>query len=58
MKSYVIVTGIIFGLLVVMHVWRMVEERHLGSDPGYLVITAVAAALSVWAWRLARGGRA
>jgi hypothetical protein len=50
MRAYVITTGVIFALLVVAHVWRMVAEApRLASDPGFLVLTLIAAALSVWA---------
>ena len=45
-------TGVIFGLLVVAHVWRMVVESHLATQPEYIVITLVAALLSLWAFRL------
>ena len=49
MRAYVITTGVIFGLLVVAHLWRMVAEPHLATDPGYIVITLTAGLLSVWA---------
>lgn len=54
MKAYLTTTGTLFGLLAVAHVWRMVVEPQKGTDPWYIVITLVAAALSVWAWRLVR----
>jgi len=49
MRVYVITTGVIFGLLVAAHLWRMVAEPHLATDPGYLLITLVAGLLSLWA---------
>jgi hypothetical protein len=53
MKAYVMTTGGVFGLLVAAHIWRIVEEGpRLARDPVYLLITAVAAALCVWAWRV------
>jgi hypothetical protein len=53
MRAYVITTGSVFGLLVVVHVWRMIEEGpHLATDPFYILITAVAAALCLWACRV------
>ena len=55
MRAYVMITGAIFGLLAVAHVWRWYLERHLLTDPAHVSITVVAAALSVWAWRLTRG---
>ncbi|HYT73082.1 MAG TPA: hypothetical protein VEK78_16975 [Gemmatimonadales bacterium] len=49
MRAYVITTGVIFSLLVVAHVWRIVAEPHLATDPGYILITLAAGLLSVWA---------
>jgi len=54
MKTYLLTTGSIFGLLVVVHVWRATEERHLATDPAYVLLTAAAAALCLWAVRLLR----
>ena len=54
MKSYVIVAGVIFGALALVHVWRMFEEPHLARDPWFILITLVAAALSLAAWRVVR----
>jgi hypothetical protein len=52
MRSYVIVAGVIFGLLALVHVWRMVVEPHLARDPWFLLMTIAAAALGVTAWRI------
>ena len=53
MKAYVTITGVVFGLITVAHIWRVFEEgSHLATDPWYVAITAVAAALSLWAWRV------
>jgi hypothetical protein len=57
MKTYLITTGVLFGLLTVAHLWRITQEAHLATDPSYLLITAVSAALAVWAWRLLRLSR-
>lgn len=54
MRTYVVVTGIIFGLLTVAHVWRMILEPHLATDPWFLLFTGAAAALMVVAWRVLR----
>jgi hypothetical protein len=55
MKSYVATTGVMFALLVAVHVWRAVEEgAHLATDPAYVFITALAAAMAFWAWRVFR----
>ncbi len=57
MKAYLIITGSIFGLMALLHVWRAIAERHqLTTDPAYFLgMTAIgllAAGLSIWAWRL------
>jgi len=54
MRTYVITTGVIFGLLVVAHLWRMVAEPHLVTDPSYILITLAAGLLSLWAGLLLR----
>jgi hypothetical protein len=54
MRSYVVVTGIIFGLLTLAHLWRIFLEPHLATDPWFLMFTVVAAALTIVAWRVAR----
>jgi hypothetical protein len=50
MKAYVVTTGVIFGVLVAVHVWRITVEPHLARDPAYWLITAAAGAMSMWAW--------
>ena len=57
MKAYLVTTGVAFGLLTVVHLWRMIVERHLAADPWYLLITVMAGALALWAWRLLRRPR-
>jgi hypothetical protein len=52
MNAYLAVTGIIFGLLAVLHLWRMIAEWRgvafwLGAG-----LTVLPAALAIWAWRL------
>jgi len=59
MKAYLVTTGTIFGLIAVLHLLRAIEERSLlATDPWYFLgmaaLGVVAAALSVWAWRLLR----
>jgi hypothetical protein len=58
-KAYLITTGMIFGLIAILHLLRDITERsRLTTDPWtYLAEAAlgvVAAALTVWAWRLFR----
>jgi hypothetical protein len=55
MKAYVILTGIIFGLITLAHIWRVVvEQPALAKDPGFIILTALAAALCIWAVSLLR----
>jgi hypothetical protein len=53
MKFYLALTAIVFGLLAVLHLWRMVaESANLAKDPWFLIITVISAALCFWAVRL------
>ena len=54
MKPYVMTTGVVFGLVVLAHVWRVTAEPHLLRDPIFWVITLAAGALSAWAWLVLR----
>jgi hypothetical protein len=56
MKAYVLTTGTLFGVLTVAHIVRMIkEDPRLATDPWYILITVIAAALCFWAgllvWR-------
>lgn len=57
MRTYVILAGLIFGLLAVAHLWRMLVEPHLATDPWFIVITVAAGALSFAAWRVVARSR-
>jgi hypothetical protein len=53
MKAYVLTTGALFGLLLLVHVWRVVKEGiGVAKDPFYIVVTVLAAVLCIWAWRV------
>ncbi len=54
MKAYLITTGTLFAVIVLLHAWRVTIETNLLRDPTYYVITIVAAAMSLWAFRLLR----
>jgi len=59
MKAYVVTSGGIFGLLTIAHLLRIAfENRHLATDPVYILMTLASAALCIWAglvlWRLNR----
>ena len=58
MKAYVATTGAVFGLLVVLHLWRFIQEgTTLAKDPWFWGITLAAGALCIWAFRLLRTAR-
>jgi len=55
MKAYLIITGAVFGLLAAAHVWRAcVEGPQLATNPVFILTTAAAVALCIWACRLIR----
>ena len=61
-KTYLITTGTIFGLIAVLHLMRGIAERDmLSTAPGSFLAMAglglLAAGLSLWAWWLLRSFR-
>jgi hypothetical protein len=55
MKAYVITTGIVFALITLMHILRaFAEGPRMVKDPIFILLTLLAAGLTVWAWRLLR----
>jgi hypothetical protein len=55
MKAYLITTGILFALITGAHIWRaFVEGPQMAKDPIFILLTILAASLSIWAWRLLR----
>ncbi|MGH2369802.1 MAG: hypothetical protein ACRDI2_16600 [Chloroflexota bacterium] len=55
MKAYLVTTGSLFGLIVLAHLLRIVDEgAGLLTDPWWVLMTVAAAALCVWAWHLLR----
>lgn len=53
MKSYLLITGLVFGLVTLAHVWRVVEEGPaLLRSAWWVGVTVAAAGLCVWACRL------
>lgn len=56
MRAYLITTGTVFGLITLAHLLRMIfEGRERATDPAYILLTILAAALCGWSWRLLRG---
>jgi len=53
MKAYLITTGTVFGLITLAHIARVFAEGlHRATDPVFILLTLLAAGLSVWAWCL------
>ena len=54
MRAYVMTSGAIFGLLVLIHLLRIVVEPSAFRDPFFLISTVIAASLCGWAVRVLR----
>jgi len=59
MRAYLITTGSLFALLTLVHILRVIDEwPRVHSDPSFVLtmtgLSALTAALSIWAWRLLR----
>jgi type VI protein secretion system component VasK len=59
MKTYLVTTGLLFGVIALVHVWRVIAEwPRAGISPGFAlemaVVIALPGALAWWAWRLLR----
>ena len=55
MRAYVIVTGLIFALITIAHLVRIAaESTRFLTEPDFVMLTILAAALSVWAVVLLR----
>lgn len=54
MRAYLAITGTLFGLLFLLHIWRVIAEWNgFNSGAGLVLLTAmIALGLSVWAVRL------
>ena len=56
MRAYVVTTGIVFVLIVAGHVARVATEgTRLLTEPSFLITSAIAVALALWAGCLFRG---
>ena len=54
MRLYVLATGLLFAVLVLLHLWRVVVEPHLARDPLFVIATLISASFAIAAWRVAR----
>ncbi len=54
MRAYLAITGTLFGLLFLLHIWRVIAEwSGFNSGAGFVLLTAmIALGLSAWAFRL------
>ena len=55
MRLYIITSGLIFALIAIAHIARMAtESTHVFREPLFLVLTLIAAGLSIWAFVVLR----
>jgi hypothetical protein len=52
MRAYLAVTGTVFALLTLAHIWRAIVESRLATDPWFILVTLLSAVLCLWACRL------
>jgi ABC-type uncharacterized transport system permease subunit len=58
MRTYVLLTGLLFGAIAVLHIERIIYEWPAPiHQPGFLLLTLLAAALCAWAGSLLRRRR-
>jgi hypothetical protein len=54
MKAYLITSGAIFALITIAHIAHIAMETHVLREPFFLLLTLLAAALSIWAFVVLR----
>ena len=54
MKAYIITSGAIFALITIAHIAHIAMETHVLREPFFLLLTLLAAALSIWAFVVLR----
>jgi len=54
MKAYIITSGAIFALIAITHIVHIALETHVLREPIFLILTLLAAALSIWAFIVLR----
>ena len=55
MKAYVIITGAVFGLITLTHIWRVIAEGlRAAMNPWFILSTVISIFFTGWAWRLSR----
>lgn len=55
MRIYVLITGLIYGIITVLHAWRVIQEG-TGKlhDPWFLGFTILSVVMALWAWLILR----
>ena len=52
MKAYLVTTAILFTVVALLHVWEIIDRRHLEvEDP---IVVGLAVSMALWGWRLSR----
>ena len=55
MRAYVRTTGVLFALLTALHLWMAAADWPVRARAPWVVLsTVIAAALTAWAWSVAR----
>ena len=54
MKAYVITSGAIFALITIAPIAHIAMETRILREPFFLILTLLAAALSIWAFVVLR----
>jgi hypothetical protein len=55
MRAYIITTGIIFALITVAHLVRVAtESTRFLTDPSFMLLTILSAALTIWSFVVLR----
>ena len=54
MKAYVMTTGVIFALITIAHILRIVAEPRAATEPFFILLTILSAALCAWGFLVLR----
>lgn len=54
MKAYIVTSGAIFALITIAHIAHIAMETHVLREPFFVLLTLLAAALSIWAFLVLR----
>ena len=54
MKAYVITTGVIFAVITIAHILRIVAEPRTATEPFFILLKVLSAALCAWGFLVLR----